>query len=92
MIITKDIVEKIASEHEISKAKARRIIDTITEEIRNGVAVGDSVKITGLGTFSSRFKKTRNGYNPAKGSIDVFPERVVPRFVSGKAFKDQLNN
>lgn len=92
MIITKDIVEKIAAEHDITKAKARRIIDTLTEEIRCAVAVGDSVKIAGLGTFTSRHKKTYTGFNPAKGSIDVFPEHVVPRFVSCKAFKDQLNN
>lgn len=45
------LIEKIAAEHNISKAQASRILATVTDTITERVKNDDPVTIVGFGTF-----------------------------------------
>lgn len=48
----------------LNKREAKDIVDTFFEEIREALARGDSVKLSGFGNFQVRDKPPRPGRNP----------------------------
>ena len=82
-----ELAEKIATEHELSKAEAARIIATITETIIATVKKGDTVGIIGFGTFRQVSRAARLGFNPSNGTKIKIPASKVPKFVPGTGFK-----
>lgn len=86
-----ELVEKIAAKHELSKAEAARILQTITEEIVEAVKNNDPLTIIGFGTFKLQERPARTGRNPATGKTIDIPARKLPKFVPGSAFKDAVN-
>ena len=81
------LIEKIAAEHNISKAQASRILATVTDTITERVKNDDPVTIVGFGTFKLQHKPQRTGRNPATGATITIAEKYVPKFVPGAAFK-----
>ena len=79
------LIEKIAAEHNISKAQASRILATVTDTITERVKNDDPVTIVGFGTFKLQHQRT--GRNPATGATITIAEKYVPKFVPGAAFK-----
>ena len=79
------LIEKIAAEHNISKAQASRILATVTDTITEHVKNDDPVTIVGFGTFKLQHKPQRTGRNPATGA--TIAEKYEPKFVPGAAFK-----
>jgi DNA-binding protein HU-beta len=82
-----ELAEKIATEHELSKAEAARIIATITATIIATVKKGNTVGIVGFGTFKQVSRAARLGFNPSKGTKIKIPASKVPKFVPGSGFK-----
>jgi nucleoid DNA-binding protein len=48
---TQDVVERVARETGLSKRAARRAVDILLETIRDSLASGEEVRLTGFGTF-----------------------------------------
>ena len=46
-----DIIDAVASEIEVSKKEAKRVVDTVFEEIESELADGGQVSIAGFGKF-----------------------------------------
>jgi len=82
-----ELVEKIATKHQLSKAEAARILATITETVVATVKKGDSVTLVGFGTFRQAKRAARVGFNPSQGTKIKIPAAKVPKFVPGAAFK-----
>ena len=85
------LVEKVASETEMTKAQTELVLDQTMEIIKKTVAKGDDVKLVGFGTFSRGKRKARTGRNPQTGASITIPASKVPRFKAGKEFKEQVN-
>lgn len=51
----------------LSRGESRKIIDLILDRIRTALVDGDSVLISGFGTFSVRARRPRIGRNPRTG-------------------------
>ncbi|MFQ5878075.1 MAG: integration host factor subunit alpha [Acidobacteriota bacterium] len=51
----------------LSRHESRRIVDLILGRIRTALVVGDSVLISGFGTFRVRDRRPRTGRNPRTG-------------------------
>ena len=49
-----DIVSRVASRASLSKEKAAAAVDGVFEVIRDALSQGESVTLTGFGTFSVR--------------------------------------
>ncbi len=95
--MTKDqFAEKLARKADISKAKAKEVIDNIfSTEPREGIIAteldaGRDFTITGFGTFSTRNRKARTGRNPQTGQTIQIPSMTVPTFRAGRGLKERV--
>jgi DNA-binding protein HU-beta len=86
-----ELVEKIASAHNVSKAEAARILETVTGSIVTAVKKGDPVQIIGFGTFKQMARAARTGFNPQAGAKIKIAAQKVPKFVPGAAFKEAVD-
>lgn len=48
---------------------ATAMLDCVMDEMKQSVANDDRIEIRGFGTFQSRQRATKNGYNPSTGEI-----------------------
>ena len=48
-------------------SEATAMLDCVMDEMKNAVANDDRIEIRGFGTFQSRKRATKNGYNPSTG-------------------------
>ena len=87
----KQLVGKISSSMNLSKADAERTFDGITEIILNCLKVDEQVKIAGFGTYKVAKRKARIGRNPRTGeSIQIAASQKV-KFLPAKALKEMFN-
>ncbi|ASA56837.1 MULTISPECIES: HU family DNA-binding protein [Vibrio] len=85
------LIDKIASDAEISKASAGRALDAFIDAVGGTLESGEQVALVGFGTFSVRTRAARTGRNPKTGDEIQIPEAKVPAFKAGKALKDACN-
>ena len=87
----KQLVGKISSSMNLSKADAERTFDGITEIILNCLKGDEQVKIAGFGTYKVAKRKARIGRNPRTGeSIQIAASQKV-KFLPAKALKEMFN-
>ena len=85
-----DIVDSLASEHELSKRQAGEIVESILTEITAALKAGDKVQLIPFGSFVVRERKARTGRNPQTGESLKIAARKVPAFTPGKGLKDAV--
>jgi len=91
-----DFAAKLAKKTDITKAKAREVIDCIfsTDPGQGIIAVeldaGRDFTVTGFGTFGTRHRKAREGRNPRTGETIQIAAMTVPTFKAGKGLKDRV--
>ena len=87
----KQLVTKISSSLNLSKADAERQFDAITEIILNCLKSDEQVKIAGFGTYKVAKRKARVGRNPRTGEqIQIAASQKV-KFLPAKALKEMFN-
>lgn len=84
------LIEKVATEANISKAQAETILDCAIENIKKSVKKGDDVKLVGFGTFTKAKRKARTGRNPQTGKAIKIPASFAPKFRPGAEFKSMV--
>ena len=82
-----DLVEVLASKHDLSKAAAGAVLETLIDTIQTAVKKGDVVQLVGFGTFKSAKRAARTGKNPSTGAALKIAASTVPKFVAGAKFK-----
>jgi DNA-binding protein HU-beta len=82
-----ELVQTIAATHDLSKAEAARVLETVTGAIVTAVKKGDTVQILGFGTFKQVARAARTGVNPSTGDKLKIAAAKLPKFVPGAAFK-----
>jgi len=93
MSVTKaDIVERIYKEAGFSKKEAADLVDLIFKVIKDTLARGEKVKISGFGNFSIRDKATRVGRNPQTGSAMNISARRVLTFKPSQILRDDITD
>jgi DNA-binding protein HU-beta len=85
-----DLIEKMAGEAGISKAAAGAALDSFIEGIKKALKKGSRVTLVGFGTFSVSKRKARKGRNPRTGEAINIKAAKLPKFTSGKAFKEAI--
>ena len=82
-----DFVSNVSKKVKLSKAQTGRILDATLAELTGILKKGDSIALTGFGTFLVTNRKARRGRNPRTGSVMNIPASRVPRFRPGKHLK-----
>jgi integration host factor subunit alpha len=91
MSMTKaDIVERIYKEAGFSKKEAAELVDLVFKVIKDTLAKGEKVKISGFGNFSIRDKATRVGRNPQTGTAMNISARRVLTFKPSQILKEDI--
>lgn len=86
-----ELIERMASDADISKAAAERALESFTTAVRSTLKKGGSVALVGFGSFAVTKRAARTGRNPKTGEPLKIAARKVPKFTPGKALKDALN-
>jgi len=79
-----------AETHDLTKARAKAILDGLRDEIVEAVLAGKRVNIFGLGTFEVRATKEKMGRNPKTGESIKIPAGRKVVFKAAKGLKDQM--
>ena len=92
MALTKsDLIDSVSSESGFTKKQSTDIVETIIHTMKDTLATGEDVLISGFGKFCVNQKKERRGRNPATGDdMMLAPRKVVTFKCSGK-LRDKLN-
>ena len=83
-----ELIERISKKTNQSKALTARMINATFEELAGVMKKGDSIAMTGFGTFSVIKRKARKGVNPRTGATMTIPASKAPRFKPGKHLKE----
>lgn len=87
---TKEIAEKVATDHGFTKTQAKTIVDQVFDSVVAAMLAGDKVNVAGLGVFQVRDRPARKARNPRTGeSVDVAASRKIA-FRPAKGLKASL--
>ncbi len=76
----------------LNKREAKDIVDTFFEEIRDSLARGVEVKLSGFGNFQVRDKPPRPGRNPKTGEVIPIAARRVVTFHASQKLKSVVEH
>jgi len=85
------LIEKAAKSSGMTKKEITDAYNALSEAFCESLVNGESVQISGIGTFAVRERAAHNARNPRTGEQIEIPaaRRVV--FTVGKALKDKVN-
>lgn len=75
-----------------SKKEAADLVDLVFESMKQTLARGEKIKISGFGNFVLRDKRNRQGRNPQTGEPIVISERRVLNFKPSQILREGLND
>ncbi len=85
-----DLADAVHRNIGLSRAECSAMVESILGHMGNALARGESVKITGFGTFSVRDKDERIGRNPKTGVEVPIPARRVISFRPSLGVRDRI--
>ena len=92
MALTKaHIIESIHGKLGLPKKNCAEIFETLLDIMKNSLADGDEVLISGFGKFCVKDKKERRGRNPATGSDMMLDQRRVVTFRCSSVLRSKIN-
>ena len=85
------LVDLLSLESDIgTKAAASRTVEFIIKTIKDEVAKGNTVDLSGLGSFVPALQKGKSGKVPGTDTEYSTEDKMVPKFRAGKQFKDAV--
>lgn len=86
-----DIADAITEEFNVNKFEAQDFVEAVLGEITDSLIDGETVKITGFGTFKVLNKKERMGRNPKTQEPAVICARRAISFKASTILKKKIN-
>jgi len=71
-------------------ASAKNAVDSLIANIRTALQNGESVTLSGFGTFKPVVRQARTGRNPRTGEAIAIPARQTVKFLPGKALREEI--
>ncbi|HNU84678.1 MAG: integration host factor subunit alpha [Pseudomonadota bacterium] len=86
-----DIIQNVCDKLGFSKKDSARIVESVFDIMKDELARGQKVKISGFGNFVVKEKNSRRGRNPQTGAEIEISARRVLTFKSSQVLKKALN-
>ena len=86
-----EIVEKLYEKVGFSRRESSDIVETVLEIMKEALAQGEKIKISGFGHFNVRQKHERVGRNPHTGQELKITARRVITFKASQILKNAVN-
>lgn len=78
-----ELIDAMAADAGISKAAAKKALDSFTDNVTKALKNGDKVSLVGFGTFSTSKRSARNGINPQTKKTIKIAAKTVAKFKAG---------
>jgi len=86
-----DLIDAVAERTGLAKSDAARAVEALLGTITEALQRGETVAVSGFGSFVTKVRAARTGRNPRTGEPVAIPASRAPTFKAGKALKDALN-
>ncbi len=86
-----EMIERLAQKTGMTKADTQKALEGVLEVVSEELKSGNSVALTGFGTFTVTERKPRTGRNPRTGAEINIPAARVPKFKPGKNLKESVS-
>jgi len=83
-----ELVKEVAKKTKAPQKEVEAVLSNFFETVKLSVKKGDKVAIIGFGNFEAKKRAQRTGVNPKTRKKMTIPEKRVPVFRPGKAFKE----
>jgi len=85
-----DIIQDVYEKLGLSKKDSARLVDSVFDIMKDCLARGEKIKISGFGNFIVKDKKSRRGRNPQTGEEIEISARKVLTFKSSQVLRKAL--
>lgn len=86
-----DLVAQVAQMTGVTKKDAGAVLQAVIDVVTKSLKKGDSVTLTGFGTFRVSKRGARKGVNPRNPSQKIsIPAMKLPAFKAGKTLKEAV--
>ncbi|MBU2724799.1 HU family DNA-binding protein [Acidithiobacillus ferridurans] len=86
-----ELISIITKTTNLSTANADAAVRALTEVISTALTNGDTVTISGFGTFATNERAARTGRNPATGESIEIPAKKAISFKPSKTLREAIN-
>ena len=86
-----ELIDAIAAESSISKAEAKKALESTIDVITKTLKSGDKVSLVGFGSFSISKREARIGRNPQTGGEVKIAAKKVVKFKPGAELAEKVN-
>ncbi len=93
MALTKqEIIENISDKAGLTKLQSKKVVEELFGIIKDELAKGNPVKVSGFGKWTVLDKKARKGRNPKTGEAITIDARKTLSFKPSTVLRDGLNS
>lgn len=75
-----ELIESVAEQNGLTKVNAKKIVESVLENIAKGTREKGKVSLLGFGNFSTTIRAARLGRNPQTGETLEIPAKEVVKF------------
>ncbi|MCL4126847.1 UNVERIFIED_CONTAM: hypothetical protein GTU68_011090 [Idotea baltica] len=86
-----ELVESMAADAGISKAAAKKALDSVMGNVESTLKQGGRVSLVGFGSWSVSKRAARDGRNPQTGKTIKIAAKNVVKFKPGAELKNSVN-
>ena len=86
-----ELVDAIAADSGLSKADAKRSVDSFVTVVGGALKSDDRVALVGFGSFSISKRAARTGRNPQTGKAIKIAAKNVVKFKAGAELSGKVN-
>ncbi len=86
-----ELIDAMAADAGISKAAAKKALDSFTGNVSGSLAKGDRVSLVGFGSFAISKRAAREGRNPQTGAAIKIAAKNVVKFKAGAELSGKVN-
>lgn len=86
-----DLINAMAEDAGITKAAAKKSLESFLENVQNSLKEGNRVSLVGFGSWSVTHREAREGRNPQTGKTINIAAKNVVKFKPGAGLQDSVN-
>ena len=86
-----DLIDAMAASAGITKAAAKKALESMLSEIQGSLQKGNRVSLVGFGSWSVSRRAARDGRNPQTGATIKIKAKNVVKFKAGAGLSSSVN-
>ena len=84
----KNVVKQLATDYNLTQKLAGEVVVAVVDGLVKEILSSEKLRVSGLGTFSVKESKAREGRNPATGEKIQIPAKKSVKFAPTKELKN----